>query len=160
VHGVARRDRGSDEHPLHTVQLAQLALERGDAPGALRHGQRIVGHSLDLAHNEGKHSVRKQRGEQRQRITRVLGNIPGRVRLPNQITTARGDIEVERLAAPWALAMLQERTARQNAQSYGDCTQRGWNLTRVLARHRDSRTRADCTRPQHRPPDRSARGDP
>jgi hypothetical protein len=35
-----------------------------------------------------------------------------------------------------------------------------WNLTRVLARHRDSRTRADCNRPQHRPPDRSARGDP
>jgi hypothetical protein len=26
---------------------------------AVCHGQRIIGHSLDLAHNEGKHSVGK-----------------------------------------------------------------------------------------------------
>jgi hypothetical protein len=50
------------------VQFVKLAFKRGDARRAPGHRQRVVGHALDLAHNEGKHSVGKQRGQERQRI--------------------------------------------------------------------------------------------
>jgi hypothetical protein len=142
--GARRRSDYPDSSRVAQLELTSMARERCSCSrlcSASRQRARLL-RSLHLNADIG---------------TAVIGVLVG---LLNQITTARGDIEVERLAAPWAPAMLQERTARQNAQRYGDCMQRGWNLTRVLARHRDSRTRADCNRPQHRPPDRSARGDP
>jgi hypothetical protein len=76
VDGLTDRDRGNDEHLLHAVQLVQLAFQRSNARRALSHRQRVVAHALDLAHDEGKHSVGKQRGQQRQRITGVLGDVP------------------------------------------------------------------------------------
>jgi len=51
------------------------ALQRGDARRTLGHRQRVVGPPLNLAHDEGKHSIGKQRGQQGQRITGVLGDV-------------------------------------------------------------------------------------
>jgi hypothetical protein len=50
VDGGARRECGGDQSLLDAVQLVEFALERGDARRALRHGQRVIGHPLDLAH--------------------------------------------------------------------------------------------------------------
>jgi len=78
VDGLTGCGRDRDKRLLHAVQLVQLALERGDAGRALRHRQRVIGRPLNLAHDEGKYSVGEQRGQQGQRITGVLGDIPGR----------------------------------------------------------------------------------
>jgi hypothetical protein len=77
VDGGARRDSGCDQRLVHAVQIVQGALHRRDARRALGHWQRVIGHALDLAHDERKHPVGKQRGQQRQRITGVLGDVPG-----------------------------------------------------------------------------------
>jgi hypothetical protein len=63
---------------LDAVQLVQLAFERGAARRTLRYGQRVAGHALDLAHDQREHSVRKESGQQREGITGVLGDVPGR----------------------------------------------------------------------------------
>jgi len=54
LHGLARRDRGGNQSFLDPVQLIQLALQRGNARRALRQGERIVRHALDLDHDEGE----------------------------------------------------------------------------------------------------------
>ena len=57
--------------------MARNAIKSGAfARHALGHGQRVIRHALDLAHDEGKHSVGKQRGQQRQWVTGVLGDVP------------------------------------------------------------------------------------
>jgi hypothetical protein len=76
VHGLVGSDRGGDKYLLNAVQLVQLALQHGDARRALSYRQRIVRHALHLRHDEAEHSVGKQRGKQRQRITGVLGDVP------------------------------------------------------------------------------------
>jgi hypothetical protein len=57
VDGLTGRDRGGDERFFDKTQLLEFALQRGDARRALGHRQRVIGHPLDLAHDEGKHSV-------------------------------------------------------------------------------------------------------
>jgi hypothetical protein len=48
---------GGDQRPLRAVQLVEFAFQHHDARRALGHRQRVIGHPLDLAHDEGKHSV-------------------------------------------------------------------------------------------------------
>jgi hypothetical protein len=61
---------------LDPVQLLQLALQGGDARRALRHGQGVVRHALDLGHDQREHPVGEQRGQQSQRVAGVLGDVP------------------------------------------------------------------------------------
>jgi len=80
VHGVASRDCRGNEHLLGPAKVFERELECGNTRRALGYRQRVVGHALDFAHDETEHSVGKQRGQQRQRITGVLGT-PGHTTL-------------------------------------------------------------------------------
>jgi hypothetical protein len=46
--------------------MSSSRFQRSDARRALGHWQRVVGHALDLAHDEGRHSIGKERGHQGQ----------------------------------------------------------------------------------------------
>jgi hypothetical protein len=60
VDGLASRDCGGNQRLLHAVQIVQRVLQHGDTRRPLRERQRVVRHPLDLAHDEGKHSFRKE----------------------------------------------------------------------------------------------------
>jgi hypothetical protein len=77
VLGLAGRDGGCDQHLLDPVQLVQLTVQDGDARWALRHGQGVVRHALDLAHDEAEHPIWEQHGQQGQRVASVFGYVPG-----------------------------------------------------------------------------------
>jgi hypothetical protein len=64
VHGLASRDGGGDQRLLHSVQLLQLPLHGGNARQSLGHRQGVIGHPLDLGHDEAEHAVGEQGGEQ------------------------------------------------------------------------------------------------